>query len=333
MNETVNMVQIEAVSWNRFLTRYLAIVPGLLGGRHQFIFDGKAATIELPSHDEISEDPAHQGRAEIFSWREVDGTKIPTRVWINSVDVRVQLDRKVHVPEQVLCQPPNAYDILSKEKQQQLNGLAEDYGSIAERVFDTWLRTLRWKTNNGLIGRPQVIGPQSGWTTYLIQETSMHRFWAAHQVFKVPYGQPVTPTEWNEVEQALNNGIASPVYYDLMFDADEHLRLEDFQRSVVDAAVACESYMRQKVMQHLPSSLHDSIRKYVDEANIRQVLNNFLPELLNEEQMKIVKGISSSLQQLFNARNTILHSGRKTDLTLDECQKYLDVTRKLIAIG
>ncbi len=333
MGISIDMTQVEAESWNRFLTRYLAIVPELLGARHEFKLDGKYISLELPSQDDVSQHPTDQRRAQIFSWRELDGKKIPTRLWIDSVDVCVKLDRKVNIPEQVLRQPPNAYDVLSKKKQQQLDTLAGDYGSVAERAFGIWLRVLHWKTNNGLIGRPQVIGPQSGWTTYLIESTTRHRFWAEHQVIKVPYGRPVTPEEWSEVEQVLKKGLTSPVYYDLMFDAAEHLRLEDLQRAVIDAAVACESYMRYKVMQQLPISLHENIRRYIDEANIRQVLATFLPDVLDEDQRKVVKEINSPLQQLFNARNTILHSGRKTDLRLDECQKYLDATRKLITIG
>jgi hypothetical protein len=110
-----------------------------------------------------------------------------------------------------------------------------------------------------------------------------------------------------------------------MFDAMEHFRLGDLQRSVVDAAVACESFMRAKVKPYLPN--------VTDETNIRQVFNHFFPKILNAHEMRFLEGIRYILHQLFTARNSILHSGNKADLTSSECQKYLEVTQKLISIG
>jgi hypothetical protein len=63
------------------------------------------------------------------------------------------------------------------------------------------------------------------------------------------------------------------------------------------------------------------------------VLTRFYPDVLNADETKILKAISSTLHQLFDARNTILHSGYKGDLTSDECRKYLEATQKLISIG
>jgi len=134
------------------------------------------------------------------------------------------------------------------------------------------------------------------------------------------------------VSDALEDGLKPPVFNDLMFDGEEHLKTGDLQRAVVDLAVACESFMRIMVMQQLPDNLSDALRKYIDEANIRQVLNHFFPEILNEDESRLLKRINSDLQRLFAARNTILHSGYKEDLTLSDCQKFLDVTRKLISI-
>lgn len=327
------MTQVEAKSWSRFFTRYLVIVPELLGATHEFEFDGSPIEIILPSKDELSKHPAESARAEMFSWREVaEGEKIPLRIAIESADVKVKLERKVNVPEQVLHQPPNAYDIVSEEKQRKLNELADYYGSIAERAFEVWVKVLRWKTSKGLIGRPQVIGSQSGWATYLTESTTGHRFWGQRAMLTFASDDAVTVAEWNEVEQTLQNGLSSPVYYDLLFDAEEHLRHEDLQRAAVDGAVACESFLRQRMLQHLPVNLQVGIRDYIDEANINTVLNRFLPLIFDDEEMKVVKGIKSSLHDLFTARNKILHSGRKDDLSLPECQKYLEVTRKLLAI-
>ena len=75
-----------------------------------------------------------------------------------------------------------------------------------------------------------------------------------------------------------------------------------------------------------------AILRYIDEANIRQVLNRFFLESLIQDQEKTLQTIKSTLHQLFNARNEILHSGYKEGLTQAECQNYLDATERLLAI-
>jgi len=91
--------------------------------------------------------------------------------------------------------------------------------------------------------------------------------------------------------------------------------------------------MRARVMQKLPKGLTEAVRKYIDDASIRQVLEYLFKDMLNEEQKKYLKRINSCLHKLFDARNTILHSGREEDLTSADCQKYIEATKKLIAIG
>ncbi len=78
-------------------------------------------------------------------------------------------------------------------------------------------------------------------------------------------------------------------------------------------------------MRHLPA--------VPDDTGIREVLNHLFPKALSDDAMKLVETFRYILHQLFDARNHILHSGSKADLTLSECQKYLEVTQKLIAIG
>jgi hypothetical protein len=111
-----------------------------------------------------------------------------------------------------------------------------------------------------------------------------------------------------------------------------HLSHGELQRSVVDLAVACETFIRRKVMEKIPYGLMEAITKYIDEANIRLVLDHFFPDTLTDDDKKLLKNINSRLHQLFDVRNRILHSGQKEDLTAAECNKYLEATEKLIRI-
>jgi hypothetical protein len=324
-------VTVESISWNRFLTPYLAIVPELLGQRHTFTYEGHQVSVELPSTLPFRDTPRREARVTVLAYRRDPNGDIPTRLWVHSIDVSVSLDRQIIIPNQILRQPPNAYDILSKKQQQDLDSVTETLGSIAEKAFDLWLRTIRWKAANPLLGRPQLNGPESGWGTYLMEATTRTRFWVATDVINVPHGRAISEQEWDDAQDVLKNGSQPPVYYDLWSDAYEHWRLDDLQRSTVEAAVACETYLRSQIARHLPTSVSASIRRYVEEASIRRI-PRFFPEAVRDEDRQVLDSVTPTLHQLLDARNTILHSGRKANLTEQHCEQYLDATKKLFAI-
>src|SRR5690606_929616 len=130
---------------------------------------------------------------------------------------------------------------------------------------------------------------------------------------------------------ALKNNLMPPVYYDLMFDGEEHLKHGDLQRAVVDFAVACESCLRIYVGKNLSKGLSHLSKKQLDETNIRQVLTKIFPTLLRNDQKQAFNGIEPKLHQLFDDRNTIMHSGQKENLTVNKCYKHRETTRRLIA--
>jgi hypothetical protein len=117
-----------------------------------------------------------------------------------------------------------------------------------------------------------------------------------------------------------------------MFDGIEHLNIGDLQRAVVDFAVASESCLRNMVIDKLPKDLDEIFKMYIDEANFRQVINKFLPNLVSDEKKRAVKKLDSDLHKLFNDRNKIMHSGFIDGLTAEKCKKYLATTREVITI-
>jgi len=137
---------------------------------------------------------------------------------------------------------------------------------------------------------------------------------------------------WHDVEATLKLGQESPVYIDSMFDGIEQFKVGNLQQAVVYLAVACEAFTRTRVMQNLPKGLTPAVEKYIKEARIREILDHLLKDTLDDEQNKVFRRIKSSLRQLFKARNTILHSGHKKDLTSADCQQYIEATKKLITI-
>jgi hypothetical protein len=325
--------QVDLLSWNRFITRNLVVVPELVGEANEFQFEKSQVRIELPTEDKLTENRDDDSALEISSYKMKNGRKIPVAIAVRSVDVLVHINERVSLPEEVLNHRPNPIDLLSEEQRKLLDRLATTHGEIASRAFELWIKTLRWKSSNSAIGRPEVHGSESGWTTYLLNKPTKWQFWAAPHVLTATIYEPITSLQWHEVEEALKLGQQPPIYIDLMFDGIEQFKLGDLQRSVVDLAVACEAFMRARVMQNLPSGITAPVLKYIDEAPIQQVLDKFFKETWSDEQNRSLRSIRSTLHQLFTARNDILHSGHKEDLTSVDCKKYIEATKKLIAIG
>ena len=330
----MTLIRVTLASWSRFITRNFVVAPELFGLAHEFQFEEGRVRVELPTVDELSNDAtAEDKRMHVHAYTVENGREIPTRILVDSVDVFVRLNKTLGVPEELLTRHPNQYEILSKEQQRDLDNLANIHEDVSERAFDLWIRTLRWKLSNGAIGRPEIHGYESGWSTYLFNDETQWRLWAGRQVLPFRLENPVTLAEWHRVQEALNLGQRPPVYIDLFFDGMNHLSHGELQRSVVDLAVACETFMRRRVMEKIPYGLTEGIRRYIDESNIRQVLDHFFPDTLTDDDRKLLKSINSRLHQLFDVRNRILHSGQKEDLTAAECNKYLEATEKLIGIG
>jgi hypothetical protein len=331
--------QINILSWNRFTTRRFTVAPELLGLSHEFSFKNGQVKIELPSADNLPKEvtdesimKSRDSKVTIKSYRLKDGHKIPTEVLINSVDVQVCLNETIALPEEVLTRPPNPVDLLSKEQRNRLDQIRNSHTDFAHEAFDRWIRILRWKSNNGSIARPEIQGFESGWGTYLLNGATKQRFWSSPLIISVYLDSPITLPIWHDVEATIKRGQEPPVYIDSMFDGIEQLKVGNLQQSVVYLAVACEAFMRTKVIQNLPQGLTTALVKYIDEANIRQVQERFFKDTLNDEQTKLLESINSRLHQLFDARNTILHSGHKEDLTSADCEQYIQATKKLIAI-
>ena len=328
----MSSLKLRAASWNRFITRGFGIEPDLLGAIHNFNFQGHEVSIRLPQQATLPFPEDRDAQATVFSWREENGEKIPKAIAVSSVDIVIKLLEEVEIPEEVLKVNLNAYEIIPKAEQAQLDTLGSNYGALAEQAFSFWIRMLRWKSNSSWIGRPSIQGSASGWGTYLFEPVSQKRFWSHHHPLTLQRLAVLDHIVWDEIEQTLQSGDEPPLSFDMMFDAIEYLRTGELQRAVVDMAVACEIFIRKLVMQGLPETLIHGLKTYIDEANIRTVITRFLREILSEDELKTLRGINSHLHKLFDSRNQILHSGTADNLTLEACNQYLAVTRSLIDI-
>lgn len=153
-------------------------------------------------------------------------------------------------------------------------------------------------------------------------------------IFTISIKLPTTINEkvWDEVEDALRNGVEPPVYVGLLFDGIEHIDLGDLQRAVIDFAVSCESYLRTLISSAAPEGMAGSWKDFINEANIRPVMEKLVKGILTDAERREFGSMKSRLHKLFNLRNEILHSGRSSSLTRAECLEYADLTRRIIQL-
>lgn len=333
--------QINIVSHKRLNVRHFLVTPELLGLSQEFPFENSKVKIELPSADNLPKEITDESIMKSFDsdsiltisvcHKEENGRITPIGILVNTVDILVDQNHTVTLPEQVLDRQPNQVDLLSKKQQKLLDKLRDSHDEVAYRAFYRWLRVLRWKSNNSLIGRPDIQRPESGGST-LLNRANRKRLWLSPLMSTMYVYDPITLSLWSEIEQTLNQGESSPVYIDSMFNGMEQFDLGNLQYSVVYLAVACEAFMRTRVMQNLPDNLSKTVIKYIDDANIRQVLEYLFKDTLSNEQKNHLKTINSRLHELFDARNTILHSGQKEDLKSSDCKRFIEASKKLIEI-
>ena len=176
--------QAELLSWNKFITRNFAIVPELIGKMSEFQFEKKQVRIKLPAKDRLAESRKDDSPLRIVGYTKKDGGKKPAKIAVGSVDVHIHINEIVSLPEEALKHNPNPKDLLSNEQKKKLNRIAKAYEDTAYRAFDLWIRTLRWKSDNSTIGRPEIHGAESGRHTYLLNGQTGLRFWA--------YKEPLT---------------------------------------------------------------------------------------------------------------------------------------------
>jgi len=318
-------------SWNRFLIRNLAVAPEVMGQEHIFPFENSTVSIKIPSIDQVDRGKGFDEVASVGARRTVDNE--PLEFNIHKMDVEVSIPITVSIPLEVLDQPANAYDLFSDEEQSRLNKIAEQHQSIAEKAFEYWLRVTRWVCDDSRIGRDQVEGFRSGWSTYLIDTERNTKVWIQGHVFHVSKYKTLKPEEWQEVQSRLSNGSQPPIYVELKHDAEESIRLGDYRRSLVDMAMACETFLRLAVLQKLPAELNNKLVSYIEEGNISQYIDKFFPEVIDEAANRQFKKLKSDLFMMFDRRNKLVHMGKDDGIDEILCRKFLKVTQELLSIS
>jgi hypothetical protein len=328
--------ELELVSKSRLGTPNLEIAPALLGQSHVFTFKRHEIAIRLPTAKSLPEYDSPGGwvageRLSLSSW----DLKAGSFDWVivHDADVVVSIPGRTSIPEEART-TPITHDFFSEEQKKHLGKLATDYGDLAYRAYDLWVRTLRWKADDYRIGTPELSGVRTtGSRTEIREKDTLNRFWASGLHLTVFAGKPVTVEVWNKVSEALNAGESPPIFYDLLYSAMARLERGDLRLTIIDAAVAAETFMRTAVQAGLSAGLDASLEGYSKNTPIRQVVTRFFPKCVDMEQVDTYKKtIKSNLHKLFDDRNCIMHQGQREGLTESYCHTIISSVRKLVAL-
>ncbi|WP_343733535.1 hypothetical protein [Acidovorax sp.] len=324
-----SLATLNLKSWNRFRTPNLSVCTELLGRSHTFIYEGRRITVKLPRAPAGKKDESSD-RLSLVSWRPNGEDIIPLQYNIYSVDVSIDIDEEFRLPPEILTRNPNALDLLTTEQSTSLDRCTDESHFLSLRAFDFWTRMMRWQTEQHLIGRDDPNSPLTGMATYLVDKQSGKEVWIGTHRMTLHMSPEISEDVWCATQSLLSEVDRIPVSVDLYFDALYHLHIGDLKRAISDAAVAAESHVRAVVQEAMPDGAGPELRRLVDEANIRPIIERVYGEALSLADSPGKFEIPSGIHKLFDYRNKVLHKGAVEGLTEDRCRKLIASVRELL---
>lgn len=318
-------------SWNRFITHSLAVSSEIMGRSLSFQKNGATIKIQLPNLSDVSNNSDESAKANRGSWSANTGEVFDYH--INSVDITVDEQIEMDLPNELLHRNPNAYDILTKEKQNTLNNTSESCKQIAKASFEYWVELLRWVSKFHNICRDLKVDSRSGWSTRLIESQTSKTAWIQSHIFTIKGCAVISKEQWEKVEELANQGANPPIHSILYSDALDCMDNGDYRRALVDMSVSCEVFMRSKVIDSLPHGTSPKVSKLIDEANINQIIHHLFPDILEpESREEYQKNIKKELSSQFDKRNKLMHAAQFTDITPETCQRYAHMLKVLFGL-
>lgn len=320
------MVSLRLFSRSWIEINGLQITPEMLGARISFEVDSYRARVILPSINvsDIPETENGNDLIEFTAWQVKDGKRVPRDFHIHALCIEIDVNEDIQLPAELLNAKNNAYELLSPEQELGLNKLARKYELIADRVFDVWCKTVRWKSRNGDIGRPSIKHSRAR-SVRLWDTSTNKRIWLAGSGFVISAekSKPISRSDWEATHQALLTYQYSPSYIDFYFDGNEHLKHGDLVRCVIDFAISAELAIRRNLREKLPNQLQEEIAERIVKSQIADIFPKYGPTIFGVNLWdKIKENTKKTIQDLFKRRNLLVHHANSEGLTIDSCENY-----------
>jgi len=286
---------------------------------HEFISEGKSVTIRLPPLED-EKVPIDQRRVILDKWKTAGN--VPLEYQVNDVDLEVDIERTIRVPEAMLRFPPNQFGLLQPKEQKQLDGVVTTMGGLAGRAFGYWLQVLRWKSKIGHIGEARVqYAGHGGRGAVLREEVTGARLWLQPNVITAVGSTAVSLTEWNATQTALTASKRSPIWFDFIFDSDIRINNNDLTGGILSLAIALEVNVRAIFSRDLRRlSVEPVLLEIFDQTNLRALLNR-IKRLKHWDQQWEQAADLSSFNTIMNYRDRVMHSAATEKLDAKELRR------------
>lgn len=324
------MPEIATKTWNRFITRNLSVAADVMGSVHEFDFETFHVKVRLPTQEDAQRDEGFDEVARLTGWRE--STKEPLVYDVAKVDVNVLHPGLINVPEEALSNPPNQYEHFTDQQKNVVEDVCNRFSGVAERAFQYWLEIIRWVSNNAMIGQPDISGFESGWSTYLMDVSTGHRVWSSSHTIVVHLQSEITKEDWKNAEDHLKNGDTLPLHLRFFHDAKSSKRNGQYEKAIIELAMACEIYLRYQVFEFIPESTPQELKKYIEEANINKYVSQFFNSLVPESKRSAYKKVAKDISSLMSRRNSYVHMGELHDADERLCRRFIDTAEELFKI-
>jgi hypothetical protein len=324
--------QVPLQLWYQFKCDNFSVVPALMGQSHEFEIDGKRAKITLPNVNDLRDDDEDNSKVVCQSWFLIDEKQVPAAYVIRRIDVRIELSEVPNIHPDMLVLPVNQRELITEAEQETLNNLCNIYFDFAVTAYEYWLATLRWKTGVYMIGRTITADNASGWSPRLRTIKSDKEVWANSISINIEWKHETTEAEWIAAKESLQRGEEVPAHIVLLQASQEYHKRRDYRRSLIDIAIACEVYLRFRVLASLPAHTLQPVLSAVEAMNISQYVTKFFPELLSEQGKVEYKPINKELTSLFDARNKIMHMNNNERSNSAQCLRFIELAQRLFQL-
>ena len=324
------MPEISARTWTRFLVTNFNVSADVMGLAHEFDFHGYNVSVSLPQTDQADRDERYDNVATA-STRRAD-TAEPINYEVLKVDVEIDVKNRLSVPSEALENPPKQFQFFSEEQTKAVDDICEQYSEVADRAFQYWLGVIRWATDYSLIGQPEISGPDSGWSTYILESSTSHRVWAGTTVIRVQLHREVTKEHWEKASERLASCEDIPMHLRFLQDAETSTKNEQYEKAILELAMACEIYLRYSVFEFIPESIHYELKSYIEEANINRFVSKFFKSMVPADRLSEYKKLTSEISSLMSRRNSYVHMGKLNDANKETCDRFIKSTRLLFTI-
>lgn len=324
------MPDISAKTWSRFETTNFCVTAEIMGSIHEFTFENHHVSVKLPLAEHADRDKRFDDVASAASSRADTGEVLSYRV--RKVDVEIAVPELIGVPKEALSNPPKQIEHFSEGEKEVADRVCNEHSELAGRAFQYWLEMIRWASDSALVGQYSINGYESGWSTYLMESETNHRVWASPVVFTVYRESEVTKEHWEIAAEHLQNGDELPMHLRFLHDAITSTRHGQYEKAIIEIAMACEIYLRYSVFEFIPEGTPSEIVKYVEEANINKYVSQFFRSLVDESQIPEYKDIAKEISSLMSRRNSYVHMGQMDDADNALCQRFINAARKLFTV-